>query len=68
MPLYAAVNTPLMAGYENAIAKRVQESGETIYYQVIPHYQGSSGIPDSVTLSWSGNMGPSGSKTLANVP
>ncbi|MFJ8112136.1 LamG-like jellyroll fold domain-containing protein [Streptomyces sp. NPDC096132] len=66
VPLYADINTPLMRGYEDALAARLQ-TGETIYYQVIPHYQGRSPMPDYLTLTWAG-VGGSDSKRLDNVP
>ncbi len=67
VPLYADVNTPLMRGYEDAIAARIK-NGETVYYQVIPHYEGKSRIPDYLTLSWHSQRGGSASVRLDNVP
>ncbi|MEU9661586.1 DNA/RNA non-specific endonuclease [Streptomyces chartreusis] len=66
VPLYADVNTPLMRGYEDALAKRLSR-GETLYYQVIPHYPGNDPIPDYLTMTWSGSSGNSDSKRLDNV-
>ncbi|WUH64387.1 DNA/RNA non-specific endonuclease [Streptomyces sp. NBC_00441] len=67
VPLYSRVNHPEMYRYESAIEKRVQ-SGETIYYQVIPHYEGNSAIPDYLTLTWAGNVQGAGGAKINNVP
>ncbi|MEU5243630.1 DNA/RNA non-specific endonuclease [Streptomyces asoensis] len=67
VPLYADVNTLLMRGYEDALANRLR-TGETIYYQVIPHYPGTGGMPDYLTLTWADNKKGAGSVRLDNEP
>ncbi len=56
-----------MKAHENAIAARVQ-NGETIYYQVVPHYTGDNPVPNSVTLQWAGNVQGAGRVRIDNVP
>ncbi|TQJ57757.1 RHS repeat-associated protein [Streptomyces sp. SLBN-115] len=67
VPLYRDVNTPLMKGYEDKLAARLRTE-ETIYYEVIPHYEGKSGMPDYLILTWAGNKKGSDSVRLDNVP
>lgn len=67
VPLYARVNSPRMSRYESALEKRVQ-TGETIYYQVIPHYPGESPVPDYLTLTWVDNVEGSDTVRIDNVP
>ncbi|MER7672372.1 RHS repeat-associated core domain-containing protein [Kitasatospora sp. NPDC096128] len=67
VPLYAAVNTPTMKGYEDRLAARIQ-GGETYFYSVVPEYEGESKIPVSVTLRWAGSFGDSDTVVLKNRP
>ncbi|MEU2263648.1 LamG-like jellyroll fold domain-containing protein [Streptomyces sp. NPDC019645] len=68
VPLYKKVNTPRMSRHENELARRVQEDGETIFYQVTPHYEGNSQIPDYLELKWFGSIEGPGGVRIDNVP
>ncbi|MEJ8660991.1 DNA/RNA non-specific endonuclease [Streptomyces sp. MS1.AVA.4] len=68
VPLYAKVHTPRMSRHENELARRVQEDGETIFYQVTPHYEGNSQIPDYLELKWFGSIEGPGGVRIDNVP
>ncbi|MCX5374796.1 DNA/RNA non-specific endonuclease [Streptomyces sp. NBC_00103] len=67
VPLYRDVKMPLMKGCEDKLAARLRTE-ETIYYEVIPHYEGKSGMPDYLILTWAGNKKGSGSVRLDDVP
>ncbi len=67
VPLYAKVNSRTMRGYEDALAKRVK-TGETIYYQVTPHYSGENPVPDYLDLRWVGNRAGWGGVRIRNAP
>ncbi|NUP45883.1 MAG: hypothetical protein HOW97_01000 [Catenulispora sp.] len=50
VPLYAAVNAPIMSGYETEVANAIQ-AGQTVYYTVTPQYEGDDPIPVSITMN-----------------
>lgn len=57
VPLYAFVNTPLMyRGYEAAEARAVR-SGQRVFYEAQPLYDGNSPIPWSVQIHARGSGG-----------
>ncbi|MFD9976418.1 LamG-like jellyroll fold domain-containing protein [Streptomyces sp. NPDC059017] len=66
--LHERVNSPRMSKYEGMLEKRVREGGETIFYQVIPHYEGNNLTPDYLDLKWVGSVGGADSVRIHNVP
>ena len=63
VPLYAAVNSPIMSGYESQVADAIG-AGQTVYYTVTPQYEGDNPIPVSITMN---AVTADGFPVLANV-
>lgn len=67
-PLYATVNLSTMRKVENSIAGRL-DAGDTMYYEVSPHYSGNSLVPDNVGYFWKDvTSGESDYGNLPNTP
>jgi len=64
VPLYQPRNLEMRSRYEYEVRDRV-EFGETIYYRVIPHYQGSNPVPYELEITIAGESG-SQTYTLPN--
>ena len=70
--MHQAANGSVMRDWENKIAAAARD-GKIIQFKAIPHYTGTSIIPDSVKLiafSKDGTfkLNGTGSVTIANVP
>jgi hypothetical protein len=61
------VNTPIMSGFERAVANAVR-AGETVRYEVVPIYRGSELVPRAVTLRATGSGGFNLHVTILNAP
>ncbi len=67
-PEYAKVNLVTMSKVEKGVAARL-DSGDTMYYEVTPHYSGNSLVPDNIGYFWKDiTTGEKGWGSLPNTP
>jgi hypothetical protein len=67
VPLYPRANDPGMKAFETLV-RRAIDTGETVEYTIIPNYVGNNLIPESVTITATGDLGLSIGVTILNIP